>query len=92
MKHTIKSPPMTRQHYEFIADLMGPMVTWPSHLIDIADALEKTNPKFARKKFPECDGTGVVVYASLNDDIPLRSCNNCSGKGYVEMDELDWLE
>ena len=51
MKHTIKSPPMTRQHYEFIADLMGPMVTWPSHLIDIADALEKTNPKFARKKF-----------------------------------------
>jgi DnaJ-class molecular chaperone len=41
---------------------------------------------------PECDGTGVIVYASLNDDIPLRSCNNCSGKGYVEMDELDWLE
>lgn len=44
---------MTRQHYEFIADLMGPMVAWPSHLIDIADALEKTNPKFVRKKFLE---------------------------------------
>jgi hypothetical protein len=53
MKHTIKSPPMTRQHYEFIADLMGPMVAWPSHLIDIADALEKTNSKFVRKKFLE---------------------------------------
>jgi hypothetical protein len=51
MTNTIKTPPMTRQHYEFIADLMGPMVAWPSHLIDIADALEKTNPKFARKKF-----------------------------------------
>jgi len=49
----IKSPPMTRQHYEFIADLMGPMVAWPSHLIDIADALEKTNSKFVRKKFLE---------------------------------------
>lgn len=46
-----KSPPMSRQHYEFIADLMGPMVAWPSHLNDIADALEKTNPKFVRKKF-----------------------------------------
>lgn len=46
-----KSPPMSKQHYEFIADLMGPMVAWPSHLNDIADALEKTNPKFARKKF-----------------------------------------
>lgn len=46
-----KSPPMSKQHYEFIADLMGPMVAWPSHLNDIADALEKTNPKFVRKKF-----------------------------------------
>ena len=44
---------MTRQHYEFIADLMGPMVAWPSHLIDIADALEKSNSKFVRKKFLE---------------------------------------
>jgi|TARA_R110000823_G_scaffold222_5_gene956 hypothetical protein len=42
---------MSKQHYEFIADLMGPMVAWPSHLNDIADALEKTNPKFVRKKF-----------------------------------------
>ena len=49
----LKTPPMTRQHYEFIADLMGPMVAWPSHLIDIADALEKSNPKFVRKKFLE---------------------------------------
>jgi len=53
MRNTIKTPPMTRQHYEFIADLMGPMVAWPSHLIDIADALEKTNSKFVRKKFLE---------------------------------------
>lgn len=51
MKTVLKTPPMTRQHYEFIADLMGPMVAWPSHLIDIANALEKSNPKFVRKKF-----------------------------------------
>ena len=41
---------------------------------------------------PECDGTGITIYASLKDDIPLRWCNNCGGKGYVEMDELDWLD
>lgn len=41
---------------------------------------------------PECDGTGVVVYSSLNDHIPLRPCTNCNGDGYVEMDELDWLD
>ena len=73
MKHTIKSPPMTRQHYEFIADLMGPMVAWPSHLIDIADALEKTNPKFVRKKFLEratkaCEDNQNT--GDLHDTIP----------------------
>ena len=41
---------------------------------------------------PECDGTGIVTYASLNDDIPLTECSNCGGNGYVEMDELDWLD
>tara|TARA_R110000796_G_scaffold111795_2_gene223324 strand:- start:569 stop:787 length:219 start_codon:yes stop_codon:yes gene_type:complete len=47
----IKSPPMTRQHYEFIADIMGPQVSWPSNLQSIADALESTNPRFDRAKF-----------------------------------------
>lgn len=42
---------MSRQHYEFIADTIGPMVAWPSHLHTIADELEKTNPRFNREKF-----------------------------------------
>ena len=41
---------------------------------------------------PECDGTGVVVYASLNKDLPMKACSNCNGAGFVEMDELDWLD
>ncbi len=45
------TPNMSRQHYEFIADVMGPLVGWPSHLHAIADALEKTNPKFNRDRF-----------------------------------------
>jgi|TARA_R110000824_G_scaffold25412_2_gene88596 hypothetical protein len=42
---------MTRQHYEFLADKLGPLVPWPTHLHSIADELEATNPKFDRDKF-----------------------------------------
>ncbi len=44
-------PKMSRAHYNFIADVIGPQVSWPSHLHSIADELEKTNPRFNRKKF-----------------------------------------
>lgn len=46
-------PRMTRAHYNFIADTIGPQVAWPSHLHTIADELQKTNPAFNRKKFLE---------------------------------------
>ena len=46
-------PKMTRAHYNFIADMIGPQVAWPSHLQSIADELQKTNPLFNRKKFLE---------------------------------------
>ena len=42
---------MSKKHYRFIADTFGPMVSWPSQLCGIADELEKTNPRFNRKKF-----------------------------------------
>ena len=42
---------LTRQHYEFLADLVGPMVEWPSRLHSVADKLESTNPRFDRDKF-----------------------------------------
>lgn len=44
---------MTRGHYNFIADTIGPMVAWPSHLHLIADELARTNPRFNREKFIE---------------------------------------
>jgi len=47
---------MSKQHYEFIADTIGPMVGWPSHLHSIADELEKTNPRFNREEvFATCN-------------------------------------
>ena len=49
----VQAPRMSRMHYNFIADLIGPQVSWPSHLHSIADELEKTNPKFNRDRFIE---------------------------------------
>ena len=45
------APRMSKSHYEFIADKIGPLVSWPSHIHSIADVLAATNPKFDRDKF-----------------------------------------
>jgi hypothetical protein len=42
---------MSKQHFDFIADTVGPMVGWPSHLQTLADELAKSNPRFNREKF-----------------------------------------
>ena len=50
---TRATPRMSRGHYEFIADQIGPHVAWPSKLHDIADELAATNPLFNKDKFIE---------------------------------------
>ena len=47
----IKAPRMTRAHYNFIADVIAPQISWPTKLRDIADELEATNSAFNRGKF-----------------------------------------
>lgn len=42
---------MSRQHFDFLAETVGPMVGWPSQLHDLADKLAATNPRFNRDKF-----------------------------------------
>jgi len=42
---------MSKQHFDFIADKVGPLVGWPSQLHEIADELEASNPRFNREKF-----------------------------------------
>lgn len=42
---------LSKQHFEFLADVMGPLVGWPSQLEEVADHLAKTNPRFNRAKF-----------------------------------------
>jgi len=42
---------MSKQHFDFIAEKVGPLVGWPSDLHEIADQLQETNPRFNREKF-----------------------------------------
>jgi len=64
---------MTRVHYNFIADKIGPQVAWPSHLHSIADALESTNTRFDRDRFIERATTAWEKHNEINelhDEIP----------------------
>ena len=64
---------MTLQHFEYIADKIGPLIPWPSHLHTIADELEKDNPKFNRAKFIERGTTAWeknFVFPVVDDEIP----------------------
>lgn len=75
MPNTIIAPKMTRQHYVFLADMIGPMVSFPSHLIVMADELEKTNPKFNRKRFLEratkaWEDANPQIMEPIDDSIP----------------------
>ena len=51
MPNTVIAPKMTRAHYQFIADNIGPHISWPSKLHEIADKLAATNPRFDKDKF-----------------------------------------
>lgn len=48
---TESAPRMTRAHHQFIADNIGPHISWPSRLHEIADKLATTNPRFNKDKF-----------------------------------------
>lgn len=42
---------MSKQHFDFIADQIGPLLYWPTALHEIADKLAASNPRFDRDKF-----------------------------------------
>lgn len=66
---------MSRQHFDFIADAVGPMVPWPSALHDLADKLAASNPRFNREKFLSRATNAweqhhkFIVEAPLDDEI-----------------------
>jgi hypothetical protein len=70
---TQTSPRMSRSHYEFIADHIGPHVAWPSKLHDIADKLAATNSLFDKDKFIKRATKAWEdsnELPELNDEIP----------------------
>tara|TARA_B110000971_G_scaffold104485_1_gene107346 strand:- start:25 stop:255 length:231 start_codon:yes stop_codon:yes gene_type:complete len=71
----IKAPRMTRAHYNFIADVIAPQVSWPTKLRDIADELEATNSAFNRGKFLSRATKAWEAAQNvdeLNDEIPYE--------------------
>lgn len=42
---------LTKQHFEFIADEVAPLLGWATGVEKLADKLQRTNPKFNREKF-----------------------------------------
>lgn len=58
---------LSRQHFEFIADTIAPMLANPVFVEDIADKLEDTNPNFNREIF-----TQRALRNWENENIPLE--------------------
>ena len=44
---------LTRQHFVFMADEIAPLLGWATGVNELADKLQKTNPRFNRDKFVE---------------------------------------
>lgn len=42
---------LTKQHFEFIADEVAPLLSWVTGIEELADKLKRTNPRFDRDKF-----------------------------------------
>ena len=67
------APRWTKKDFEYFADLIGPLVGWPSHLHEVADGLEATNPRFDRVKFIRRATKAWEDkhdYAPIDDEIP----------------------
>ena len=43
--------PLTRSNFEYIADHIAPLMSWPSVIEALADKLVHMNPRFDRAKF-----------------------------------------
>jgi hypothetical protein len=59
------APKMGRAQFDYLADMFGEVVAWPSTLEYIADRLEETNPRFNREKWEESHDL-----PEIDDEIP----------------------
>jgi hypothetical protein len=66
---------LTRQHFEFIADEVAPLLSWATGIEELADKLKKTNPRFDRDKFvrratKNWEDKYQSSLEEINDDVP----------------------
>ena len=66
---------LTRQHFEFMADEVAPLLQWVTGIEELADKLNSTNPRFDRDKFVRraTKNWETRYHSSLeeiNDDTP----------------------
>ena len=44
---------MQQRHFEYLADKVAPLLGWPTQIVEMADRLAETNPRFNKEKFPD---------------------------------------
>ena len=44
-------PLMQQRHFEYLADEVAPLMGWPTQIVEMADRLADTNPRFNKEKF-----------------------------------------
>ena len=70
---------MTRQHFEFIADVVAPTLPLPTHIETLADELAKTNERFDRDKFiarAVRSWEDNYTPPEIDDEIPYMEASN----------------
>jgi hypothetical protein len=64
---------MQQRHFEYLADKVAPLMGWPSQIVEMADRLAETNPRFNKEKFLQ-RATEAWEKANpmedMNDEIP----------------------
>ena len=48
---TTVAPILNLQNIPFIADVIAPMLPWPTHIVELADKMAKVNKDFDKEKF-----------------------------------------
>ena len=66
---------LSKQHFEFLADEVAPLLSWVTGIEELADKLKKTNPDFDRDKFvrrapKKWEDKYQSSLEEINDDIP----------------------
>ncbi len=64
---------MQQRHFEYLADEVAPLMGWPSQIVEMANRLAKTNPRFDKEKFLKraCDAWEEAnPMEKINDEVP----------------------